>query len=242
MRRLLALTVAFAAVTVVVPVAGFAGPLPPEEDDVQVELASPIEPLTFEWALNDKLDCDSVEVLGVETTELGIPFSATPGDTPGTGSVVVASDTPPGGLRVIVECIGGEDDGIYTGDTLWAALEVVKVTEGTVPLEAQFVVAVTCQRPIDGEPDGGGGAGGASFEGVAGILGEQVFNLPYGAAGGTKYVYFNDEADCTITEPVNGGALATTIVPDEVFVEAPTGYGAVVTNSFPVAVAPTFTG
>jgi len=239
LRRLLVLTVVVAALAVVAPSAGLAGPPPPETDDVEVELASPVEPLTFAWGLSEKLDCDTIEVLRVDADDTSVPFSAIAGDKPNLGTVVLPSDTPPGVLTVVVECIGGEDDGIYTGDAEWAALAVTKHVDGSAPTDARFEVAVTCVRPTDDEP---GGTGAESFVGAAGILDEQVFTLPYGAAGGTKYVYFDDVSDCTITEPVNGGALSTTIVPDEILVRSADPYSSVVTNTFPVAVSPTFTG
>jgi len=233
MRRFLAVTLAATAFAVVVPTLG-ASAGPPDEL-LDVELVSQTEPLTFSAFVDDDVDCDSVAV--VEVTADGNPvepLAVVPDDlNSNLVYIVLPSDTPAGELFVAVECLDGEQPLDYEGDFTFAALAVTKTVDGSVPEGAAFVVKVDC---VAGRPTG------AEFLAPKGLSEDMVFELSYGSAGGTKYVYFGDPADCVITEPVNGGATATTITPDEVIIDNPETFTATVVNTFAAAVEPTFTG
>jgi len=239
-RRTLALFVVLAATAAatVVPSVGSGAAI---IYDLDIEVASPVEPLTFSATVVDASStavqaplCDAVSIVSVEANGNAVtPLSET---TDGSDTVVftLPADTPPGQLAVEVECGDGEFPTLVEGDQEWGALTVTKVVDGAVPADATFVVRVTCDRLVMGSSYDG--------PGTAGILDQQVSDLPFGPTGGTKHVYFDGPSECVITEPVNGGATSTTIVPDEIDNEAPTAYATVVTNTFPAAVSPTFTG
>lgn len=237
MRRFLALTLVLAAATVAVPTfSASAGPFP----EIDVDLVGPFEPLTFRAAFTDDYSCNpfTITAVGANDTEV-TPLAVVddPEGDPNVKYIVLASDTPPGELLVVGTCT---DDIDFEGEGVdsWAALAITKVVEGPVPSDATFVVEADCIRVATMEEDGG-------FDratGIAGVPSELELSLEYGPTGGRKYLYFPDRYECTITEPVNGGAIATTIVPAEVFVEDPAAYASTVTNTFAAVVEPTFTG
>lgn len=243
MRRTLALvaTLAITAGFAIVPSLGTAAGAAVVYD-LDVELESNVEPLTFSATVFDNEEnavqaplCTSVSIVTVEANDQTVtPLSES---DQGTDTVVftLPSDTPPGSLYVKVECADGDFPTQVEGGIEWAALAVTKVVTGSVPADAAFVVHVECTQTM---------SAGAGFDGpgAAGILEDYDIDLPFGAAGGTKYVYFDGPSDCTLTEPVGGGATATTIDPDEVAIEEPTAYASTVTNTFPAEVSPNFTG
>ena len=108
----------------------------------------------------------------------------------------------------------------------FVATAVTKVVEGTPPPGSTFTVHVAC----------------SFFAGGAPIV---ETDLQYPASGGLQYVYSDIlDGDCAFTEPVNGGALSTTIAPDHISV-FPESSTVTVTNSFvvqAVAIQPRFTG
>ena len=67
-------------------------------------------------------------------------------------------------------------------------------------------------------------------------------DLPYTVAGGVKDVYSDHAVECSITEPVTGGATSVTIDPEVVDMTSPGALTATVTNTFPVAIQRNFTG
>lgn len=238
MRRILVLILVLAAATVVPALGASAGPGP---QDLEVDLVSAVEPLTFRAEVGVDPDCASVTITAVEANETPVtPLSVVPDDTdPNAVFIVLPSDTPPGELSVEAEC-DYEGTILAQGSTEWGALAVTKVVEGTVPAGAAFVVNVACVG-TQGPP---GGPEPTDYTGVgaAGILEELDVDLEFGASGGTKYVYFDGASECLITEPVNGGAAATTITPAEILNDEPEAYASTVTNTFPVVVEPAFTG
>ena len=238
MRRLVAtffaVTLAASAAAVVVPTLGAsAGPLP--EDTLDVALVSSTEPLVFGALVDDEVDCDSISVIEVLANGDAVePLAVIPdGTNTNVVYVVLPSDTPPGGLELTVECLDGEQPLDYTGDTEWAALAVTKVVDGPAPEGTEFTVAVECLTFEDRS---------AEFQTPQGSGESETFELTYTASGEVHFVYFRDVTACEITEPVNGGAIATTITPDVVEVLSPELYTSTVTNTFAAAVEPTFTG
>jgi hypothetical protein len=242
-RRTLALvaTIAVAAGLAVVPSLG-TGAGAAVNDDLEVQLESNVEPLTFSATVFDHEDeavqaplCDTASIITVGADgETVTPLSES---TDGSDTVVftLPSDTPPGQLRLEVGCGDTQFSAKVESTTLWGALAVTKVVTGSVPADAAFVVNVACTGLTMS-------TGGYDGHGAAGILEDYDVDLPLGAAGGTKYVHFDGPSDCTVTEPVNGGATATTIDPEETSNIEPTAYASTVTNTFPAEVSPSFTG
>ena len=238
MRRLVAtffaVTLAASAAAVVVPTLGAsAGPLP--EEMLEVSLVSDTEPLVFAAFVDDKITCDSVDVVEVLANGDPVePLAVVPDETESNlVFIVLPSDTPPGELEVAVECLDGEFTEDYSGGTEWAAIGVTKVVDGPAPEGTEFTVAVECFA--DRIRSNG-------FLAPKGIEETVVHELTYTASGEVHYVYFDNENECTITEPGNGGAIATTITPDTVEVSDAILFPVTVTNTFAAAVEPTFTG
>lgn len=238
MRRLtatfFAVTLAASAAAVVVPtLSASAGPLP--SDNLDVTLLSDTEPLVFGVLVDDEVTCDTVTVVEVLANGDAVePLAVVPDDTnTNLVYVILPSDTPPGGLEVAVECLDGEQPLDYEGSTEWAALAVTKIVDGPAPEGTQFTVAVECLTFEDRSSE---------FTTPQGISETETYELDYTASGEVHHVYFGDRTECEITEPVNGGAIATTITPDVIDVVAPEQYTSTVTNTFAAAVEPAFTG
>ena len=108
--------------------------------------------------------------------------------------MILASDTPPGGLNVNASCVsGGETIISDPASTFWVAIAVTKVVEGTPPPGSTFTVHVACSFEAGGTP-------------------VVEADLNYQSSGGLQYVYSDIlGGDCAFTEPVNGGALSTRI-------------------------------
>jgi len=235
MRRFLALLLAATAVAVVVPTLGAsAGPLPPS-DNLDVGLVSDTEPLVFAAFVDDEITCDTVTVVEVLANGDPIqPLSVVPDETESNlVYIVLPSATPPGVLEVAVECLEGEFPSDYSGGTEWAAIGVTKVVDGPAPEGTEFTVEVECFA--DRIRSNG-------FLVPQGATETVVHELGYTMSGEVHYVYFDNENECTITEPGNGGAIATTITPEVVEVTDAVLFPVTVTNTFAAAVEPTFTG
>jgi hypothetical protein len=235
-RRLLALVIVLTAAAAVVPTL----PAAAGAFGLDIDLLSPVEPLTFEATFPGDNCVDGPFAAAVESEDTGAvtPLSVIqdPVD-PNRFVFVLPSDTTPGQLTFEIECDDGDGTGGGSGDILFGALAVTKVVVGPAPPDTSFVVNVGCVFPVGemaSEAYGG--------PGVAGLTAEQDFVLAYPAAGGVRYVYFLSESECLITEPVNGGAASTTIVPAEILNEEPDLYESTVTNTFAAVVEPTFTG
>jgi hypothetical protein len=231
MRRVLALFLITAAAVVAAPAIASGGD---NEDDLFVELVSPVEPLTFLATFEEDESCvdGDFEAL-IEANEVEVtPISVTQQADPDEFLIVLPSDTPPGELFVEIECDNGDGDTTESGSVLWASIPVTKVVSGPAPSTATFTVHLDCVTPADEEP----------------ALPEElpqnfIADLHYGVAGGLKYVYTDHGGVCTVTEPVNGGATSVTISPEVVdTIPAPALYPDTVTNTFAAAVQPNFTG
>jgi hypothetical protein len=197
---------------------------------LNVRLESTVAPLTFSLELAGgtcdpgTLQIDDVNVDGTPVTPLSVTLD--PSDA-NRARMVLASDTPAGGLNVNASCLDGEETIISDpGFAFWVATAVTKVVEGTPPPGSAFTVHVACSFEAGGAP----------------IV---ETDLQYPASGGLQYVYSDIlGGDCAFTEPVNGGALSTTITPDHISV-FPESAAVTVTNSFvvqAVAIQPRFTG
>lgn len=233
MRRALTLIAVTALALVAFPTAG--GTLG-KYSPLGVSLGPSTEPLLFNVEHTAEYDCIegtiAVESAAVDGTPI-TPLSVTErvGD-PNAAAMILPSDTPGGTLVVISSCevqTGPEETStVYAqGETEFAVLAVTKVVDGSVPEGTEFTVHVECL---------------ATDRAVNGFADPDAVDLHYPAVGGVGYVYFDQEAECAITEPGDGGALATTISPDQVEIDDATTYPVTVTNTFPVAVEPAFTG
>jgi hypothetical protein len=199
------------------------------EDDLFVELVSPVEPLTFKATFEQDESCveGDFEALVEANEDEVVPISVTQQADPDEFLIVLPSGTPPGELFVGIECDNGDGNTREEGSVLWASIPVTKVVSGPAPATATFTVHFDCQSsqlnselPVDFTAD-----------------------LHYGVAGGLKYVYTDHGGICTVTEPVNGGATSVTISPEIVdTTPAPASYPVTVTNTFAAAIQPNFTG
>jgi hypothetical protein len=209
--------------------------------ELDVDLVSPVEPLTFSATL-DEVDCDAGSIDLVTLTLNGgpvEPVSVTedPAD-PNTLLIVLPSDSAPGELLAVVSCTdGGTPIAPQTDVELFSTMTVTKVVEGTPPPDTTFLVNFDC---VNAEVEDVG------FDGVsaADLAPDFAVDLEYGATGGLAYVYSDHPVDCTVTEPEDGGALSVVIDPEVVQNREPIAYEATVTNTFPspIVVEPTFTG
>ena len=201
---------------------------------LDVGLVSPVEPLTFTLEIEDDSDCDqgTFEVLTVLANDVVVtPISVTESATdPNVATIVLPSNTTPGTLEASAVCDNGEFPMSAEGSTEWGALAVTKTVVGPVPAGTTFSVNASCVSTLVGPPI------------PTDLPANFAPDLAYGAAGGVKYVYTDHQVECTITEPVNGGATSTVITPAVVDMSAPAAYTATVTNTFVAAVQPTFTG
>jgi hypothetical protein len=197
---------------------------------LDVTLESPVAPLTFGLELTGAtcdpgtLQVDDVRANGTPVTALSVTVD--PSDA-NRARMIMASDTPPGGLNVNASCRnGGETIISDPGGMGWAAIAVAKVVDGTPPPGSTFTVHVACSPEEGGAPP-------------------VEVDLQYQSSGGLQTVYSDFlGGDCAFTEPVNGGALSTTITPDHVAV-LPEARATTVTNSFviqAVEIQPRFTG
>jgi hypothetical protein len=163
------------------------------------------------------------------------PTSFTPtSDT--TFTVVLPPSTPPGELAFTLKCPGIPAD--VAVDVDFATVTVVKAVVGPAPSTATFQVQVAC----DVESAGSTSSSFANSPTVKAAALSNVAALSYPATGGTENSFFLGPGTCTITEPVTGGAVSTTIVPPTVTTSAPALFTSTVTNSFPLVVEPSFTG
>ena len=234
MRRLLAMLLIPAAAIVATPT--LAGGGIDGDDDLEVELVSQIEPLTFLATFEEDETCVEgefdafIEANGNEVT----PISVTQQADPDEFLIVLPSGTPPGDLFVEIECDNGDGDTEASGEVEWAAIPVTKVVSGPAPASATFTVHLDCVGDVEVPDDGP----------VLEELPEDfTADLHYGVAGGLKYVYTDHPNVCTVTEPVNGGATSVTITPQVVDTSpAPASYPVTVTNTFAAAIQPNFTG
>jgi hypothetical protein len=211
---------------------------------LDVDLASPVEPLTFDATLVET-PCDpgtwTLQTILLDGTPIE-PVSVTedPGD-PNTAFIVLPSDTTPGNLLVTANCESGGNPGPTVTDLQeWAAIPVTKVVEGEAPADATFVVNVDCV----GLEIGAGATGFEDGVSAADLPFDFDVDLSYGATGGLAFVYTDHGVECTITEPETGGAVSTTIDPEAVTVTEVEFFPVTVTNTFPapIVVEPTFTG
>jgi hypothetical protein len=197
---------------------------------LNVRLESPVAPLTFSLELAGgtcdpgTLQIDDVNVDGTPVTPLSVTLD--PSDA-NRARMVLASDTPAGGLNVNASCLDGEETIISDpGFVFFVATAVTKVVEGTPPPGSTFTVHVACSFEAGGAP-------------------VVETDLQYPSSGGLQYVYSDIlGGDCAFTEPVNGGALSSTIAPGHISV-FPGSSTVTVTNSFvarAVAIQPRFTG
>jgi hypothetical protein len=225
MRRVLALLIISAAAVVATPAIASGG----ETEDLDVQLVSPIEPLTFSASFDDET-CEegpfasSVSANGNEITPISVTQSASDSDT---FIFVLPSNTAPGELQIEMECDDGDGSTQGEGDILWASMPVTKVVNGPAPATATFTVHLDCEGDELGEELP------VSFD---------VF-LQYGASGGVKYAYTDHGVLCAVTEPNNGGATSVQITPQVIDSTPDPGlYPATVTNTFVAAIQPAFTG
>jgi hypothetical protein len=250
MRRLIVAALVAATAVVAVPSVASGGiPIP----FLVVELASTTAPLTFEIEVVANFECNdgSIEIVQVEANDVDVTASASLAfdeADPNVAFITLPSGTTPGDLDVAASCTTGsnefEESFTVSGDTVWAALAVTKSVAGPAPTDATFTVNVDCVAPVP-PPDEIG-----NIE----LSDDYSVDLQFGAAGGVGYVYGDHDVDCTITEPVTGGAASTTIEPANVsFREEQVALTATVTNTFPepapepapavaAVIQPTFTG
>lgn len=238
------LAAALTAAMIAVPAIATAGGEP--DDDLQVDLVSYVEPLRFALAIDDEaIVCDTgtfavtlVEILAYPSNDVvgtATPLSVTEDPTdPNRATLVLPSDTRPGGIQVTAVCSDGEEFEAI-GANQWASIPVTKVVTGAAPADATFTVNVTCTDLADDVETGDF----ATQE----LDDNFAVDLAFGAAGGTRYVYIDGGTDCTVTEPVTGGATAVDISPPQVSTDpAPAAYPVTVTNTFAVEIEPNFTG
>ena len=231
MRRALALLLISAAALAAAPSVAVGG----EEEELDVELASQIEPLTF-TATFPSGTCEqgefdaSLEANGNSIT----PISATQSDSDSDlFTFVLPSGTPPGELDVFIECDNGDGTTEAEGFREWASMPVTKVVSGPAPATATFTVHLDCEGDL---------ADSDEFQ-SANLPESFTADLHYGVVGGVKYAYTDHGVLCTVTEPVNGGATSVTISPEVIDSTPDPGlYPGTVTNTFAAAVQPNFTG
>ena len=238
MRRLLVAMVITCVAALALPTTAGAGGV-----ELDVDLVSPVEPLTFSATLSDDVACNPGSIDLVTLTLNGAPVEPVsvtedPAD-PNTLLIVLPSDSTPGELLAVVGCTDGEVPIVPQTDLeLFAAIPITKVVEGTPPPDTTFLVNVDC---ADAEVTEVG------FDGVsaADLPPDFAVDLEYEATGGLAYVYSDHPVECTVTEPEDGGALSVVIDPETLAVLEPDNYPVTVTNTFPAApivVEPTFTG
>ena len=224
MRRIaLALSVLIAAVALPLTSAG-AG-----ESALDVELESPLEPLTFVLSISggscdtSTFDVESVEANGDPVTPLSVTEDPTDANT---ARIVLPSDTAPGALDVAASCVDGEFPITGEGGTLWAAVAITKTVEGPAPAGATFVVDASC---TGGEQDGTLGEDGFAAQALPDSF---DVDFGFGVAGGIQYLYSDHFVSCAITESETGGASVVTINPPVIVLEDPAAFAVSVTNEF----------
>ena len=209
---------------------------------LEVELVSPVEPLTFSVDIEEVTPCNPGTIAVTTVTANGAPvepISVTEDPTdPTLATMVLPSDTPPGDLVVVATCTNPSGPITLTGFVQWSAVTVTKVIEGTPPPGATFTVHADCVDTIIVTD------AGFADSGAAELPDNFTADLSYGEEGGLAYLYSDHAADCTLTEPQNGGATTVTFDPEVVEITAPEPFEATVTNTFvaPIVVEPTFTG
>ena len=196
---------------------------------LSVRIASPVAPLTFDLevigATCDPGTFQVDEVLADNTPVTPLSVTVDPSDA-NRARMVLPADTPPG-IAINASCVDGDETIISDPSfAFWAAIAVTKVVEGTPPPGSTFTVHVACFAEPGAPP-------------------VVEADLQFPASGGLQHVYSDVlGGECAFSEPVNGGALSTTIDPDRVpvFPDTP---AVTVTNSFvacAVAIQPRFTG
>ena len=228
MRRVLALFLISAAAVVAAPAIAGGGV---EGDGLDVELVSPIEPLTF-TATFESGTCEQGDFdADVEANDEPVtPISATQSDTDSdVFTFVLPPGTPAGVLSVDITCDNGDGNSRESGVREWASLAVTKTVVGPAPSSATFTVHVACESTL---PDAS----------ATDLPDDFAADLHYTAVGGIHYVYGDHAIKCTLSETNTGGATSTTIVPEVVREDSGGPYSATVTNTFAAAIQPTFTG
>ena len=87
----------------------------------------------------------------------------------------------------------------------WGTLAVTKTVVGPAPASTTFSVLVSCEGTAVPISNGNVTPAELDFDFIA--------DLGYGVSGGVNYVYTDHPVECTITEPMNGGATSTVITP-----------------------------
>ena len=227
MRRVLALCLIAAAAVVAAPAIASGG----DNAQLDLQLVSPIEPLTFEALFEDGTCVDGdfdalIEANGNEVTPISVTQSP---EDPDLFVIVLPSNTEPGELSADIECDNGDGNTAAQSDVDWASMPVTKVVSGPAPADATFTVHLDC---VEGSPAD-----------AAELPENFAVDLHYGVAGGVKYAYTDHGVLCTVTEPVNGGATSVAITPQIIDSTPDPGvYPATVTNTFAAAIQPNFTG
>jgi hypothetical protein len=211
---------------------------------LDVELVSPVEPLTFSVDIvNIGCQAGTFDVTTVTANGTPVePISVTEDPTdPTLATMVLPSDTPPGILLVVASCVSGGVPFTVTDTEEWAALAITKSVVGTPPPGATFRVNADCvfdEVPVTPVPVEFGDPGAAE------LPDDFSADFAYDASGGLAYLYTDHGIDCALTEPENGGASSVVIDPEVADIDEPGAFEATVTNTFvePIVVAPTFTG
>ena len=220
------------ALSLVVLIAAFGLPFASAgagESTLDVELESPLEPLTFVLSIpggscdTSTFDVESVEANGDPVTPLSVTEDPTDANT---ARIVLPSDTEPGALDVAASCVDGEFPITGEGGTLWAALAITKTVEGPAPAGATFVVDASCTGAEAGDAIGDNGF-------VAQALPTNFdVDFGFGVAGGVQYLYSDHGVSCAITESETGGASVVTIDPPVIVLSDPAAFAVSVTNEF----------
>jgi len=147
MRRALVLLLISAAAVVAAPTIAGGGV---DEGGLDVELVSPIEPLTF-TATFESGTCEQGDFdADVEANDEPVtPISATQSDTDSdVFTFVLPPGTPAGVLSVDITCDNGDGNSRESGVREWASLAVTKTVVGPAPSSATFTVHVACESTL----------------------------------------------------------------------------------------------
>ena len=239
MRRVLAVSLISAAALIAVPSIAGGGV---DADNLDVQLEGTTEPLTFSATFEDGTCVEGdfeylVEANGEEVTPVFAKQDTevnSPGD-PDRFLFGLPDNTEPGELTITIECDNGDGTTQESGSRLWASMPVTKVVSGPAPATATFRVHLDCRGESDDASDQG-------FQ-AAFLPANFIVDFDYTVAGGVHYAYTDHGVECTVTEPLNGGATSVTISPQVLdSTAAPGEYPGTVTNTFAVPVEPAFTG
>jgi hypothetical protein len=209
-----------------------------------VDAAFDDEHLAFDysWEVTDAFGQDYECETDIAVSTLSFDNGAAPEELDTT--VEVHEDDDTSGTIVLPDLEGGEYELLFDvvtcvimingggtpfteGDEAsiaFARLLIDKDVEGDVPDGTTFTVEVTCATGSEAA------AANASPQNE-----DTVYEREFDADGGTEAVYFYDPAHCTIAETEDGGAMSTSIDPDEVEIIEPADFSTTVTNTFPEA-------